>query len=106
AVLARFGELHPAVLDALDVAGPIAAFELFLDAVPLPRKKPGTAKPLLELSPLQPLSRDFAFVVDARVEADRLVRAAKGAEKALIVAVEMFDLYQGTGVPEGHKSLA
>ena len=105
-VLARFGEIHPAVLDELDVAGPVAAFEVLLDAIALPRKKTGTAKPLLELSPFQPLHRDFAFVVDGRVEADRLVRAAKGADKALVTGVEVFDLYAGSGVPDGHKSLA
>ncbi|HYC05806.1 MAG TPA: phenylalanine--tRNA ligase subunit beta [Azospirillaceae bacterium] len=105
-VLARFGELHPATLEALDASGPVAAFEVFLDAIPQPKKKAGTAKPMLQLSPFQPLSRDFAFVVEAGVEADKLVRAAKGADKALITDVAVFDVYQGPGVEEGRKSLA
>ena len=105
-VLARFGELHPAVLEALDASGPVAAFEVFLDALPQPKKKAGTARPTLALSPFQPVSRDFAFVVDSGVEADRLVRAARGADKALIADVEVFDVYQGPGVEEGRKSLA
>ena len=105
-VLARFGELHPAVLDTLKVKGPVVGFEVFLDAVPQPKKKGGTAKPLLQLSPFQPVERDFAFVVDVGVEADKIVRAAKGADKALIREVGVFDVYQGAGMVEGKKSVA
>jgi len=79
---------------------------VFLDALLQPKKKAGTARPTLALSPFQPVSRDFAFVVDSGVEADRLVRAARGADKALIADVEVFDVYQGPGVEEGRKSLA
>lgn len=104
-VMARFGELHPGVLEALGLQGPLVAFEAFLDTVPQPKKKGGTEKPKLELSPFQPLSRDFAFVVEAGVEADRLIRAAKGADKALITGVTLFDVYQGPGVDAGFKSV-
>ncbi|WP_029010940.1 phenylalanine--tRNA ligase subunit beta [Azospirillum halopraeferens] len=106
AVLARFGELHPGVLEALGVRGPVAGFEVFLDAVPSARKKGGTAKPLLQLSAFQPVERDFAFLVDAGVDADRIARAARGADKALIRDVGVFDVYQGPGVEEGRKSVA
>ncbi len=106
-VLAHFGEIHPAVLAALDAAGPVAGFEAFLDAVPQAKaKKTGTARPLLRLSPFQPVERDFAFLVDQAVPAERVVRAARGGDKALIADVSVFDLYQGPGVPEGKKSLA
>jgi phenylalanyl-tRNA synthetase beta chain len=105
-VLARFGELHPEVLDVLGVKGPVVAFEVMLDAVPLPKKKGGTARPLLRLSMFQPVQRDFAFVVDASVEAEKLVRAAKGADKTLISDVAVFDVYQGQGIEPGRKSLA
>ena len=105
-VLAHFGEVHPGLADALDLKGPVAAFEVFLGTVPARKKKPGTAKPKLVASPLQPLVRDFAFIVDAGVAADRLVRAARGADKTLITAVEVFDLYQGKGVEDGKKSVA
>jgi phenylalanyl-tRNA synthetase beta chain len=106
AMLGRFGELHPAVLEALGAKGPMVGFEVFLDAVPQPKKKPGTARPLLKLPPFQPIRRDFAFVVDAGVEADRLVRAARGADKALVREVAVFDRYQGPNLGEGRKSLA
>jgi phenylalanyl-tRNA synthetase beta chain len=105
-VLAWFGELHPRVLQALDVKGPAVAFELFLDALPAPKAKDSKARPLLRLSPFQPVERDFAFLLDATVSADQVIRAAKSADKALVSAVSVFDVYQGKGVPEGKKSLA
>jgi phenylalanyl-tRNA synthetase beta chain len=104
-VLAQFGELHPRVLRALDLKGPVVAFEVFLDRVPLPRA--GKQKrSLLELSAFQPVSRDFAFLVDEEVAAEKVLRAAKGADKALITDVTLFDVYQGKGVEPGKKSLA
>ena len=104
-VLASFGELHPKVLKAVELRGPAVGFELYLDEVPVPKSK-GTLRPALEASAFQPVKRDFAFIVDAELPADKLVRAAKAAEKLLIVQVQVFDLYQGQGVPEGKKSLA
>jgi len=104
-VLARFGELHPAVLEALDVKGPVVGFEVFLDALPQ-RKAKDPARPKLSLSAFQPVRRDFAFLVDAGIEAEKLVRAAKGADKALIGEVAVFDVYTGKGVDPGRKSVA
>ncbi len=104
--LGRFGEIHPGLLDALGVKGPLVGFEVFLDAVPPPKKKAGPARPLLKLSPYQPISRDFAFMVDHRIEADKLVRAVRGADKTLVREVTVFDCYQGPGVEPGKKSLA
>lgn len=105
-VLATFGDLHPAVLKALDVKGPMVGFEVFVEAIPLPKQKPTKSRPLLKASALQPLDRDFAFVLDSAVAADAVVRAAKGADKALITDVAVFDLYEGKNMPEGKKSLA
>ncbi|HYL31901.1 MAG TPA: phenylalanine--tRNA ligase subunit beta [Stellaceae bacterium] len=104
-VLATFGEIHPGVLRSMAVEGPVAGFEVFLDAVPEPRTK-GAARPLLKLSPYQPVSRDFAFVVDAAVPAEALLRAARGVDRKLVSDVRLFDLYQGKGLPDGKKSLA
>ena len=106
AVLAEFGALHPAVLKALDVAGPVYGFELWLEAIPEPKKKAIKSRPALALSPLMPLSRDFAFVVDRDRAAGDLVRAALSADKALVTAARVFDVYEGPGVPEGFKSVA
>lgn len=104
-VLAHFGELHPEILKALDIAGPAAVFEVFLDSVPLPRRK-GTAKGPLLASDFQPVQRDFAFIVDKAVEAASVLRAAEGADKSLISRVNIFDVFEGQGVPAGKKSLA
>ncbi len=105
-VMAYFGELHPEIVAAADLKGPVAAFEVFLDAPPLPKTKATKARPKLVLSAFQPLERDFAFLVDAGVEAEKLVRAARNADKVMITAARVFDLYAGKGVPEGKKSLA
>lgn len=105
-VMAYFGELHPAIVAEADLKGPVAAFEVFLDAPPLPKAKATKARPKLTVSAFQPVERDFAFLVDAGVEAEKLVRAARNADKALIAAARVFDLYAGKGVPAGKKSLA
>jgi phenylalanyl-tRNA synthetase beta chain len=104
-VLAQFGEFHPKVVAALDLKGPAVGFEVFLDRVPMPRAK-GTARPLLDASAFQPLARDFAFVVARDVAAERLVKAAKGADKALITEVAIFDVFEGGSLGDGKKSIA
>jgi len=103
-VLGHFGELHPDILEAFDVKGPVAAFEVFLDAVPAARA--GRARPPLRLSVFQPVERDFAFVVDHSVAAETLLRAARGVDRKLVTEIRLFDLYEGTGLPDGKKSLA
>ncbi|MFP6743824.1 MAG: phenylalanine--tRNA ligase subunit beta, partial [Alphaproteobacteria bacterium] len=105
-VLAHFGELHPRVLKALDVEGPLVGCEIFMDALPTPRVKANRAKPSLKLSTLQPVTRDFAFLVDEKVRAHDLVRAARGAHKTLIDDARVFDTYQGAELGDGRKSIA
>jgi len=108
-VLAQFGELHPRVLHEIGVKGAAVGFELFLDRVPQPKAKGRGAtstRPLLQASPYQPVERDFAFVVAADVPAEKLVRAARGADKALIQSVSLFDLFEGGSLGAGKKSLA
>jgi len=105
-VLAHFGEIHPRILKAFDVKGPVVAMELYFEAIPVARKKSGSARPLLKSSAFQPVERDFAFLVDAKVEAGTLLRAVAGADKKLISNVDLFDVYTGKGIDEGQKSLA
>jgi phenylalanyl-tRNA synthetase beta chain len=104
-VLGHFGEVHPATLAVFGLAGPAVAFELDLDAVPLPKKKATKAKPALDAVELQPVTRDFAFVVDQGV-ASELLRAAEGADKKMITGVTLFDVFEGGSLGEGKKSLA
>jgi phenylalanyl-tRNA synthetase beta chain len=105
-VLGYFGELHPRALEALGADGPLVAFEVILDRIPDAKQKPTRAKPVLELSAFQPVSRDFAFIVDRAVKAGDMVRAAQGADKKLITAVTVFDVYEGKGIDDGKKSVA
>ena len=105
-VLAHFGEVHPLVLRGMDIDARLVAFEIFLDAIPLPKMGKGTARPKLDLSPFQTVERDFAFVLDANVNADAVVRAAKMADKDLVTDVRVFDLFAGGAIGEGQKSLA
>ncbi|WP_321397251.1 phenylalanine--tRNA ligase subunit beta [Emcibacter sp.] len=105
-ILAYFGEVHPKVLKALDVKGPLVAFEIMLENIPLPKGKGGNSRGPLKASDYQAVERDFAFVVDQNVAAADIVRAARSAEKKLIDDVSIFDVYQGQGVAEGWKSVA
>ena len=105
-VLGHFGELHPRTLEAIGAEGPLAAFEVILDRVPEPKARPARAKPPLELSPFQPVERDFAFIVDRAVKAGDLVRAAQGADRKLIAGIAVFDVYEGAGIDPDKKSIA
>ncbi|GAB6051350.1 phenylalanine--tRNA ligase subunit beta [Magnetospira thiophila] len=105
-VLAWFGEIHPRVLKALGLKSAAAGCEIFLDRVPFPKKQAPTTRPRLDLSALQPVERDFAFVVDAEVKAVDLIRAVYGADKVLITDVRVFDQFIGGSLGDGKKSLA
>ena len=105
-ILGHFGELHPATIAALKSEGPMVAFEMTLEMIPEPKVRPTRAKPLLELSPFQPVERDFAFVVDNTVKAADIVRAAQNVDKRIISNVIVFDVYGGKGIEPGKKSIA
>jgi phenylalanyl-tRNA synthetase beta chain len=103
--LAQFGELHPAVIKELGLEGTAAAFEIFLNALPAEKRK-SRARPALSASDLLPVRRDFAFVLDDKVQAADVIRAAANADKALIAEVSVFDLFEGPSLGAGRKSLA
>lgn len=105
-VLARFGALHPATLEAFDIDGAVMAAEIFLDAIPAKKGKDGFARPHYAPPALQSVMRDFAFLVPQDVAAGDLLRAVRSADKQNIVDARIFDLFEGKGVPEGHKSIA
>jgi phenylalanyl-tRNA synthetase beta chain len=102
-VLAAFGELHPRVLAGLDMAGPAVAMEVFLDRIPEPKRRKKGAP---NLPAFQAVHRDFAFLVASDTPAEAVLRAARGAERTLVAAVSLFDVYEGSQVPAGQKSLA
>jgi len=105
-ILGHFGELHPMTLETMDVEGSICGFEVMLDNLPEPRKKATKTKPPLDLSQLQSLSRDFAFIVGKDTDSASLLRAAKGADKNLIADIAVFDLFEGASLGEDKKSIA
>jgi phenylalanyl-tRNA synthetase beta chain len=105
-VLGHFGELHPRALEAMKAEGPLVAFEVVLEKIPESKAKATRAKPMLELSPLQPVERDFAFVVDRGVKAADILRATQSVDRKLIANVSVFDVYEGAGIAPGKKSVA
>ena len=104
-VMGVFGEVHPRILAAMNVKGPAMAFTIYPEQIPLSRKS-GASRRAMDISDLQAVERDFAFVVDSGVDALALVNAAAGADKALIDGVRVFDEFIGGSLGEGKKSLA
>jgi len=105
AVLAEFGALHPRILKAFDLDGPVVAAEIYLDAIP-PKRDQARMRGAYAPPALQPVRRDFAFLVPESLAADQLLRAVKVADKAAITNAALFDVFTGAGVPDGRKSLA
>jgi phenylalanyl-tRNA synthetase beta chain len=105
-IIGTFGELHPKILDALGAEGPLVVSEIILDELPAPKAKPTKVKEKLELSEFMPVERDFAFIVDRSVKAADMVKAAAAADRVLVTDVCVFDVYEGSGIPEGRKSIA
>jgi phenylalanyl-tRNA synthetase beta chain len=105
-VVGWFGELHPAACEALDVEGPLVGFEIVLDALPPPKVRPTKAKPKLERSEFMAVERDLAFLTAEATRAADILKAALGADRALLTDAQVFDVYRGPGVPDGQKSVA
>lgn len=101
-VLASFGAVHPRVLAALDLAGPAVVAEVYLGTIPEPKRRKRSAP---DLPAFQPVRRDFAFIVAADVPAEKLLRAARSAERTLIAGVTLFDVYAGDRMEAGKRSL-
>jgi phenylalanyl-tRNA synthetase beta chain len=104
--LGAFGELHPRILEAMDVKGPLVGFEVNLSALPAPRGGRQATRPPLQAWPFMPLRRDFAFVVSKETAAAAIVKAAQAADKTLVTDVAVFDLFEGSGLEAGAKSVA
>lgn len=105
-IVAQFGVLHPKILKDWDIDFPVTAFEIFIDSLPPLKAKKSSTKASLVLNALQPVTRDFAFVVANNVNSDAILKAAKNVDKNLITNVTLFDVYAGKGVAEDHRSLA
>lgn len=104
-VIGWFGELHPNAIEALGAEGRLCGFEIILNGLPSPKRKPTRAKAKLDLPDLQPVSRDFAFIIDETTEAETLLKIARGVDKTLLQEVTVFDLYKGKGIEAGKASI-
>ncbi len=92
-VLAAFGELHPGLIRKLDGPPGAIAAEIYLDAIP-PARSAGRVRPAYAPPALQAVIRDFAFLVPDELTAEALMRAVRGADKAAITDVRVFDRYR------------
>ena len=104
-LIANLGEIHPGILDFYGFEKSILAFEIFYENIPMP-KKVKVSRPMLKISPLQSVTREFAFVIDETTPAEKLVQIAKSTNKDLIKEVLIFDVYKGENIPNGKKSIA
>ncbi len=104
-LIANVGEIHPEISDFYGLEKSILAFEIFYENIPIP-KKVKVSRPMLKMSPLQSVTREFAFVIDEKTPAEKLVQIAKSTNKDLIKEVLIFDLYKGENIPKGKKSIA
>src|SRR6516162_7315695 len=98
--------MQPRRVKVLAAEGPLVAFEMVLERIPEPKARATRAKPQLELSPFQPVERDFAFVVPRSARASDIVRAAQGVDRKLITNINVFDVYEGSGIEPDKKSVA
>ena len=104
-LIANLGEIHPGISDFYGFEKSILAFEIFYENIPMP-KKVKVSRPMLKMSPLQSVTREFAFVIDETTPAEKLVQIAKSTNKDLIKEVLIFDVYKGENIPKGKKSIA
>ena len=104
-LIANVGEIHPGISDFYGFEKSILAFEIFYENIPMP-KKVKVSRPMLKMSPLQSVTREFAFVIDETTPAEKLVQIAKSTNKDLIKEVLIFDVYKGENIPNGKKSIA
>ncbi|MDR0695692.1 MAG: phenylalanine--tRNA ligase subunit beta [Holosporales bacterium] len=103
-VLAHFGEIHPSILNSMGVTGPVACFELFMNAVHETFQQ-GQRQPIA-LSPYQPTSRDFSFVVEKKVLAADILDAIKKLRLGAIVETRIFDVYESQALGNDKKAIA
>ena len=98
-----FGEIHPDIIKRFEINFPVYAFELNLNT--LPREFTENKKGFNSKN-FQKVERDFAFIVDKKIESKIIIDLINKVENELIREVNIFDVYEGDGVPEGKKSIA
>ena len=106
-VAAFFGEIHPNVMKKVDIkTESLVGFEIFVDNLKLPNKTLNDQKTKFNVSDFQKSERDFAFIVDKEINAQKIVKIVSNVDLNLISNIKVFDVYQGENIPENKKSIA
>ena len=106
-VAAYFGEIHPNIIKKIDMkTESLVGFEIFLDNLKLPKKSLKDQKTKYSVSDYQKSERDFAFIIDKKINVQDLVNVISNVDKNLISNIKVFDVYEGDNIPENQKSIA
>ena len=106
-IAAYFGEIHPNILNNIDIkTESLVGFEIFIDNLKLPKKKLNDQKTRFVISDYQKSERDFAFIVNKNVNAQDLINAVSSVDQNLVSNIKIFDVYEGDNIPENQKSIA
>jgi phenylalanyl-tRNA synthetase beta chain len=106
-VAAYFGEIHPNILKNIDIkTDNLVGFEIFIDNLKLPKKTLNDQKTKFLVSDYQKSERDFAFIVNKNISSQDLINAISSVGQNLISNIKVFDVYEGSNIPENQKSIA
>ena len=106
-VAAYFGEIHPNILNRIDIkTEALLGFEIFVDNLKQPKKSLKDQKNMYQVSDFQKSERDFAFIIDKNFKSQEIIDVILNVDKELIRNVDIFDIYEGENIPNGKKSIA
>ena len=105
--LANFGEINPKIIKDIDIKnGPIFGFQIFLNNIPFINKKNTTKKIKYLVSNFQKIERDFAFIIDKKFEAEKIINILLNVDRKLIKKIRIFDVFQGGNIEKNKRSIA
>jgi len=105
-ILGVFGEIHPVKVAKFGLKNKVNAFELYIDNLPKIKLSGITQKKKYIINDLQPVYRDFAFIVDSSIEVGKIIETVRKVNKELIKGIHIFDIYQGKNIEDNKKSIA
>ena len=98
-----FGEVHPTVASAYGIEQRVYVAEIKLDVLLAIQKRKTIYKPLPKFPAVE---RDFAMLVDKEIPVGTIEKAISSGAGRLCERIELFDVYEGSQIPEGKKSVA
>ena len=106
-IAAYFGEIHPNILKKVDIkTEALIGFEIFVDNLKKTKKSLKDQKKIYQVSDFQKSERDFAFLINKNFKSQTLVDIISNVDKELIKEVNIFDIYEGSNIPNDMKSIA